>query len=235
MKTNILFSLLAIALSMAVVEARTWTSADGSKTFSGDFKSYNEVTGEVIVMRGYRKAVFKESMLSEADIKWLKGQPSKAAAEEVAESEKAGEALAAQVIGSKLQKGVLVKSNGRRFARYELESAPEYYILYFSASWWGPCRSAAPQLVKSYNDKIAPKKNLEFILYSLDRSDDSALDWAKKEKFPWAHILSNKHSKSGLSKYKKNFVPYFVMIDAEGKILAEGKSGVFAKAEELGK
>lgn len=89
--------------------------------------------------------------------------------------------------------------------------------------------------MKSYNNKIAPKKNIEFILYSLDSSDDSALDWAKKEKFPWAHILSDKHSKSGLSKYKKRFVPYFVMIDGAGEILAEGKNGVFAKAEELGK
>lgn len=88
--------------------------------------------------------------------------------------------------------------------------------------------------MKSYNEKIAPKKNIEFILFSLDRSDDAALEWAKKEKFPWAHIMPDKHSKSGLSKYKKPYVPYYVMIDKEGKILAEGKAGILAKTQELG-
>jgi len=88
--------------------------------------------------------------------------------------------------------------------------------------------------VKTYNKKIAPKKNIEFILFSLDRSDEPALKWAKKESFSWAHILPDKHRKSRLLKYKKPFVPYYVMIDKEGEILAEGKDGILAKAKELG-
>ena len=59
--------------------ARTWTSADGSKTFEGDLKSYDAETGTVIVsMRGLREAKFKQDMLSAEDIAFLKEQVGKA-------------------------------------------------------------------------------------------------------------------------------------------------------------
>ena len=45
-------------------------------------------------------------------------------------------ALKEQKIGKGLAKeGVLSKLAGKRFAGYQLEKAPEYYIVYFSASW----------------------------------------------------------------------------------------------------
>jgi len=136
MKTSILLALSALSLLIGVAEARTWTSADGSKTFTGDFKSYNEAAREVtVVMKGFRKRVFKVDVLSEDDIQWLKEQSTKAEPQESAKLGNVKEDLDAQKIGAKLQKGVLVKCDGRRFAKYEMERAPEYYILYFSASW----------------------------------------------------------------------------------------------------
>ena len=46
------------------------------------------------------------------------------------------EALKEQKIGKSLAKeGVLSKLAGKTFAGYQLEKAPEYYIVYFSASW----------------------------------------------------------------------------------------------------
>ena len=45
-------------------------------------------------------------------------------------------ALKEQKIGKGLAKeGVLSKLAGKTFAGYQLEKAPEYYIVYFSASW----------------------------------------------------------------------------------------------------
>lgn len=87
--------------------------------------------------------------------------------------------------------------------------------------------------MKSYTKEIAPRENVEFILFSKDRSDAAALSWAKKEKFPWAHILPKQHQASGLKKYAKSYVPYYMLIDKEGKILAEGQSAVFAKVKKL--
>lgn len=87
--------------------------------------------------------------------------------------------------------------------------------------------------MEKYNADIATNDNVEFIHFSLDRSDKAALTWAKKEKFPWAHILPAKHKASGLEKYAKNYVPYYMLIDKEGKILAEGSQAVFAKVKSL--
>lgn len=87
--------------------------------------------------------------------------------------------------------------------------------------------------MKSFNEKIATNDKVEFIHFSLDRSPDAALAWAKKEKFPWIHILPAKHDASGLKKYAKNFVPYYMMIDGEGNIVAEGKQAIFDKIDSI--
>lgn len=87
--------------------------------------------------------------------------------------------------------------------------------------------------MKSFNKKIANNDKVEFIHFSLDRTTDAALEWAKKEKFPWAHVLADKHVKSGLQQYAKRFVPYYMLIDKDGKILAEGSQAVFDKVDSL--
>ncbi len=64
--------LLCTAL-MAGAQARTWTSADGVRTFEGELKSYNSRTGQVIVtFSNGRTKKFNQSVLSEEDIAFLK-------------------------------------------------------------------------------------------------------------------------------------------------------------------
>ena len=56
--------------------------------------------------------------------------------EEAPKDQKISKGLAEQKIGKGLAKeGVLSKLAGKTFADYQLEKAPEYYIVYFSASW----------------------------------------------------------------------------------------------------
>lgn len=55
--------------------ARTWTSADGSKTFEGELKSYDPATGMVGVTLANGKTMsFNQSKLAEADVAFLKEQ-----------------------------------------------------------------------------------------------------------------------------------------------------------------
>lgn len=55
--------------------ARTWTSADGSKTFEGELKSYNPATGHVTVtMASGKSLTFEQAKLSKADIAFLAGK-----------------------------------------------------------------------------------------------------------------------------------------------------------------
>jgi hypothetical protein len=78
------FGTLALAAILTcAVQARTWKSSDGSKTFEGELKSYDEATGMVVVtIRNGDGAPmsFKQDILSKEDIEWLKTEGSKAAA-----------------------------------------------------------------------------------------------------------------------------------------------------------
>ena len=87
--------------------------------------------------------------------------------------------------------------------------------------------------MESFNKKIATNDKVEFIHFSLDRTPEAALKWAKKENFPWVHVLADKHDKSGLKKYAKRFVPYYVLLGQDGEILAEGSQAVFAMVDDL--
>lgn len=125
--------LAASTLSIGALSARTWTSSDGSKTFEGEFKSYDATTEKLTVLRGGSKMVFGLDKLSEEDREWVKAHVDELEKTQLAEA--AAGLLAEQKIGAKLQGGVLSKLEDGKFVDYELTSAPEYYLVYFTASW----------------------------------------------------------------------------------------------------
>ena len=66
-------TLLLCSALLTGANGRTWTSADGSKTFEAKFKAYDATTGEVAVtLRNGRVKTFNQSFLSEEDIAFLK-------------------------------------------------------------------------------------------------------------------------------------------------------------------
>ncbi|WP_156817127.1 hypothetical protein [Rubritalea marina] len=124
---------LSLAIMGSNLNARTWTSSDGSRTFEGQFKSYHEESGMVTVTKGYKKLSFPLTKLSLEDRQWIRLESQKETTAEDSASVK--EQLAEQTIGKNLKPGILEKLDGNRFVRAELDKAPEYYLLYFSASW----------------------------------------------------------------------------------------------------
>lgn len=85
-----------------------------------------------------------------------------------------------------------------------------------------------------FNKEIASNENVEFIHVSLDRNEESALEWAKKENFPWLHVMKENIAKAGLVKFKtENFVPFYCFVDKDGKVLAKGSHASFEKAKEV--
>lgn len=64
--------LIVIFLTALCAHARTWTSADGKKTFEGELIEYNEKTGQITVDINGKQVTFKEQMLSAGDIAHLK-------------------------------------------------------------------------------------------------------------------------------------------------------------------
>lgn len=128
MKKSILMTIVSLAL-VGPGLARTWTSSDGSKTFEGEFISCDGAS--VTVKRGIKEMTFKLTLLSEDDQKWAKAEGGKVAA--AAENKKAAEEFAKSKFGKAFNK--LQKFEGSKFAKHELEAAPKYFLLYFSASW----------------------------------------------------------------------------------------------------
>jgi len=128
MKKTITYSLLAATL-IGSSFARTWTSSDGSKTFEGDFVRGNAES--VTVKKGGKNMTFKLSLLSEADQNWTKEAIAKIAQEEAEKS--AAEEFTNSAFGKFLAK--TKKFDGRKYKKAPLETVPEYFLLYYSASW----------------------------------------------------------------------------------------------------
>ena len=119
----------------ATASARTWTSADGGKTFEGDLSSYDTKTKIVEVMKGGVKLSFTVDKLSELDQEWLLKNAADEAekAKETAAQESRDEARSSSPILKKL-KGVKRFTEGR-MKRAEIGNEVEFILLYYSASW----------------------------------------------------------------------------------------------------
>ncbi|MFT6575652.1 MAG: hypothetical protein ACJA16_003857, partial [Akkermansiaceae bacterium] len=68
-RTQLLLQLAAAFFLVFGVQARTWTSADGTKTFEGKLQSYDARKGLVTVtLPNGKRQTFRQDKLSEADI-----------------------------------------------------------------------------------------------------------------------------------------------------------------------
>tara|TARA_R110000850_G_scaffold85453_12_gene183740 strand:+ start:451 stop:834 length:384 start_codon:yes stop_codon:yes gene_type:complete len=127
MKKMILTTTLCLVISVS--NARTWTSADGSRTFDGEIRSYDTEKKAVSVLSSGRVLTFTEDKISEADLTYIREWEAEQNAPDPAEL------LATTEVGSKILKSKLQRLDGKRYKRAELDKAPEFYILYYSASW----------------------------------------------------------------------------------------------------
>ena len=127
MKKTILTAITSLMLA-GLGQSRTWTSADGSKTFEGDFVSCDGTT--VTVKRGIKQMTFKLTLLSEEDQKWAKAEDEKIASAEA--NKIAAEEFSRSKFGKTLRK--LQKFENSKFTKHELEEVPKYFLLYFAAS-----------------------------------------------------------------------------------------------------
>jgi len=128
MKKKIFVALL-LSLQLAWADQRNWTSADGSKSFKGEVVSFDPASGKVTVKTSKRQMTFKQDKLSDEDQAYLKNWYAKSQKGDPAD------ALAKQKVGQLVSNNVLTKLEGKRMKKTNLEKAPEYYLLYFSASW----------------------------------------------------------------------------------------------------
>ena len=102
----------------------------------------------------------------------------------------------------------------------------KYVLVDFWASWCGPCRHENPNVVKAY-DKFRDK-NFAILGVSLDRpgQKDQWQQAIKDDNLSWTQVSDLQYWDSPVvSLYHIDGIPYNVLVDPEGKIVAEGLHG----------
>jgi peroxiredoxin len=97
-------------------------------------------------------------------------------------------------------------------------------LIDFWASWCGPCRKEMPNVVKAY----AKFKNKGFEIYgvSLDQDKEHWVEAIKKDGITWPQVSDLQQWQSSVVKlYTIQGIPFTVLIDKEGKILAKNLRG----------
>ncbi len=111
----------------------------------------------------------------------------------------------------------------------------KYVLIDFWAAWCGPCRKESPNMVKLY-EEFNPK-GFDIYSVSLDKTKN---DWEKAIKKDglekWTHVSDLQYWNSAAGQaYGVESIPFTVLIDKEGKIIAKGLRGddLKAKLEEI--
>jgi len=97
-------------------------------------------------------------------------------------------------------------------------------LIDFWASWCGPCRKENPHVVEMY--RKFKNKNFEIFGVSLDENINAWKDAIRKDGIKWIQVSElKKWDSQVVSLYQVDAIPYTVLIDRNGKIIAKGLLG----------
>ncbi len=100
----------------------------------------------------------------------------------------------------------------------------KYVLVDFWASWCGPCRKENPAVVAAYQKY--KDKGFDVLAVSMDDNKDKWLAAIAKDNLTWTHVSDLKGWQNTVGKmYGVASIPFNLLLDKEGKILAKSLRG----------
>ncbi|TAF33267.1 MAG: hypothetical protein EAZ57_06620 [Cytophagales bacterium] len=128
------------------------------------------------------------------------------------------------VTGDAAPEIALLSSKGDTFKLSSLKG--KVVLIDFWASWCGPCREANPEVVRLYKKYKGMNKNFEILGVSLDNKRDNWIQAIAKDHLAWPQVSDLKGWTSVAAEtYGVNAIPYTVIVDTEGNIVARKLKG----------
>lgn len=132
------------------------------------------------------------------------------------------ELLRTVAIGQPAPEIILNDINGNPFSLSSLKG--KYVLIDFWASWCSPCRDENPNVVKAY--KMFNSKGFEVLGVSLDNKKENWEKAIKDDGLIWMQVSDLLGWKCAAAKlYVVNSIPHSVLIDKDGKIIANDLRG----------
>jgi peroxiredoxin len=126
-------------------------------------------------------------------------------------------ATGAPGVGSAAPDFTMNDTNGKPFKLSSLRG--KYVLVDFWASWCGPCRQENPNVVSAYNQ--FKNKNFTILGVSLDDNKEKWLKAIAKDQLTWMQVSDLKGWENAtVGLYGYDGIPYNVLIDPQGKIIA---------------
>lgn len=131
-------------------------------------------------------------------------------------------------VGSDAPDITMPTPDGKSFSLSSLKG--KYVLVDFWASWCGPCRGENPNVVKAYN--TFKDKNFTVLGVSLDKNKDAWVQAIKDDGLTWTHISDLQYwNSAAVNLYGFDGIPYNVLVDPQGKIIATELRGEALEAK----
>lgn len=132
--------------------------------------------------------------------------------------------LAKTAVGKTYLDFSLATPEGKEIKLSDFVGKSKIILIDFWASWCGPCRKEMPNMVKAYADYH--KKGLEIVGVSFDDNGEKWKNAIEKLNITWPQMsdLKGWGNKAG-KLYGVRSIPYTVLIDQDGKIIAKDING----------
>lgn len=143
------------------------------------------------------------------------------------------DSLAKFAIGAEAYNFTYVDPKGKEVRLSDFRG--KFVLVDFWASWCGPCRQEMKSLLPIYNELKG--ENLVFISISLDKREKDWRQMLEIENLPWVMLWNKEGFTIGdapnviQKAYGFYSIPFIVLIDKEGRILARGLRGEKVKEE----